>query len=133
MVVGANSDNQVDESGWSFRPASRQRPQPSRDGELVSPTRDGRADFDLLSARLLRAFDRIGAGMYWGLDLERKTEGSVRLTIYSTDGVAMHRATAEAGAEGTVSKRRAAAYRPGRSRFGVKVKHSVTGTFDVQG
>jgi hypothetical protein len=35
--------------------------------------------------------------------------------------------------EGTVCKRRAAAYRPGRSRFWVKVKHSTTGTFDVQG
>jgi hypothetical protein len=45
----------------------------------------------------------------------------------------MHRATAEAGARGHGSKRRAGAYRPGRSRFWVKVKHSTTGTFDVQG
>ena len=91
------------------------------DGELVAATSDGRADFELLSARRLRAFDRIGAVFYafdilslggrelltqpWerprevleSLDLGGKTGGHARLTADSTDGETMHRATAEAG------------------------------------
>jgi bifunctional non-homologous end joining protein LigD len=49
-----------------------------------------------------------------GLDLTGISGGAVRPTFWSTDGAAMHEATAASRAEGTVSKRERSLYRPGR-------------------
>ncbi len=99
------------------------------DGELVALSPDGRADFDLLSTRMtgtatdlsvcLYAFDILRLGEHelvqttWAdrrealdaLDVGGRTAGQVRTTIWTTDGSAMHRASAEVEAEGTVPKR----------------------------
>ena len=52
----------------------------------------------------------------------------------SPDGSVMHQATADIGAEGTVSKAVRSLYRGGRrSRFWLKTKHSRVDTFQVAG
>jgi ATP-dependent DNA ligase len=52
----------------------------------------------------------------------------------SPDGAAMHQATADIGAEGTVSKAVRSLYRGGRrSRFWLKTKHCRVYTFQVGG
>jgi bifunctional non-homologous end joining protein LigD len=129
------------------------------DGELVVATSDGRADFELLGARMqdrrphpspqvnLYVFDVLRlrneelVDRPWetrrtvldGLDLAARTAGAARPTVWSTDGTAMHQATAAIGAEGTVSKRRRSPYRAGRSRAWLKAKHKITETLAVAG
>ena len=127
------------------------------DGELVAAGPNGRADFELLGARMmgpakdvpvcLYVFDALAVGgkelvdRTWldrravldGLDLSDRTDGLARCTVWTSDGTAMHEATGTTGAEGTVSKRRDSLYRAGRSRHWLKAKHSVTRTFDVVG
>ncbi len=58
---------------------------------------------------------------------------AARPTLVSSDGKAMHEATAAIGAEGTVSKAVRSVYRAGRSRYWLKAKHSTTETFQVAG
>jgi ATP-dependent DNA ligase len=132
------------------------------DGEMVVATPDGRADFELLTTRLNRrpgdptpgppaslyVFDILrhhGQDVRhrpWSqrrailddLQLAERTEGAARPTVVSADGNAMHQATADIGAEGTVSKAVRSLYRGGRrSRFWLKTKHSRTGNFQVAG
>jgi bifunctional non-homologous end joining protein LigD len=128
------------------------------DGELVVATPDGRADFELLGGRmqqrahfthqvtcysfdLLRRQERELVNQAWqvrralldGLDLTAISEGAVRPTLWSTDGQAMHEATALSRAEGMVSKRERSVYRPGRSRHWLKAKHKVTEVLAVAG
>jgi bifunctional non-homologous end joining protein LigD len=127
------------------------------DGEVVVVTPDGRADFQVLTGRL-NSRARTPAVSYYAFDLLRsggrelverpwherraalddlglagRTEGSVRTTIWSTDAASMHEATAAIGAEGTTCKRLDSPYRPGRSRHWLKVKHSLSGEFEVIG
>ena len=101
------------------------------DGEMIVATPDGRADFELLTTRLNRRIgDRTPAQpvtLYvfdmlrhqgqdirnrpWserraildGLELAKHSSGAARPTLVSSDGSAMHQATADIGAEGTVS------------------------------
>lgn len=98
------------------------------DGELVVATSDGRADFDLLGRRmhdrrsagppvtlyvfdLLRLDARELCPLPWqerravleDLGVAEVTDGAARVVPWVTDGPAMHRATAEIQAEGTVS------------------------------
>jgi ATP-dependent DNA ligase len=130
------------------------------DGEAVVVTRDGRADFELLAARVhgrrhsseshpvtFFVFDvlRVGrdqvCGQQWwarrqildDLDLAAGTGGAAQPSIWSDDGAAMHQATRAVGAEGTVSKRADSGYRPGRSRQWLKAKHQAVETFQVAG
>ena len=115
------------------------------DGELIVTTPDGRADFELLTTRLNRrpgdATPAQPVSLYvfdvlrhqrqdlrdrpWSerraildqLDLAQHTAGIARPSVLSSDGDAMHEATAAIGAEGTVSKAVRSVYRAGRSRF----------------
>jgi bifunctional non-homologous end joining protein LigD len=128
------------------------------DSEGVVTAADGRADFDQLGARMhgrtdtpaavFYVFDAISVGDVELLDrpwserrkwlddlgLTATTGGVARPTIWSLDGQAVHRATADIGAEGTVSKRMESRYRPGqRTRSWVKAKHRRTGVFQVVG
>lgn len=128
------------------------------DAEIVVVSPDGRADFDLLAARLngrrgtppatLYVFDVLAYAdtdltdrpwterRKWldDLNLAEATGGMARATLWSSDGAALHRATAELGLEGTVSKRLNSRYRPGqRSRSWLKAKHRRTGVFQVAG
>jgi hypothetical protein len=102
------------------------------DGEVVVVTPSGRADFDLLGARIhgrrqgsdahpvtLFTFDVLEVDdadvreRPWttrrqildDLDLTGCTSGAARATIWTEDGSAMHEATRNLQAEGTVSKR----------------------------
>jgi bifunctional non-homologous end joining protein LigD len=112
------------------------------DGELVAFARDGRADFELLFARLnssgrnrprmprvvLCVFDLLLAGdrdlcdQPWSvrraaleqLDLAERSKQAARLVPYSADGDAMWQASAEVGGEGVCSKRVTSVYVPGR-------------------
>jgi bifunctional non-homologous end joining protein LigD len=128
------------------------------DAEIVVAAPGGRADFDLLGARLngrsgtpratFYVFDILRAGVTelidrpwnerrkWleGLDLHDLSGGVARRTVWSLDGRAIHRARREIGAEGTVSKRLNSRYRPGqRSRAWLKAKHRHGGLFQVAG
>ena len=132
------------------------------DGEMIVATPDGRADFELLTTRLNRRIgDRTPAqpvSLYvfdilrhqgqdirnrpWserraildGLELAKHSGGAARPTLVSSDGSAMHQATADIGAEGTVSKAVRSLYRGGRrSCSWLKAKHSKTETFRVAG
>ena len=131
------------------------------DGEMIVATPDGRADFELLTTRLNRrpgdptpappvslyVFDILrhqGQDLRdrpWserraildGLELAEHTAGVARPTVVSPDGNAMHQATADIGAEGTVSKDVRSVYRAGRSRRWLKTKHSRVHTFQVGG
>ena len=131
------------------------------DGELIVTTPDGRADFELLTTRLNRrsgdptpaqpislyVFDVLRHQRQdlrdrpWSerraildqLDLAQLTAGIARPSVLSSDGKAMHEATAGIGAEGTVSKAVRSVYRAGRSQFWLKAKHSTTDTFQVAG
>ena len=111
------------------------------DGEMIVATPDGRADFELLTTRLNRRIgDRTPAQpvTLYVFDILRhqaKTSGtdygangvpsSTGLSLPSTaarpapplspDGTAMHQATADIGAEGTVSKAVRSLYRGGRT------------------
>ena len=131
------------------------------DGEMIVATPDGRADFELLTTRLNRrpgdptpaqpvslyVFDVLrhqGQDLRdrpWSerraildqLELAEHTAGVARPSVLSSDGNAMHEATAAIGAEGTVSKAVRSVYRAGRSRYWLKAKHSRTETFQVAG
>jgi bifunctional non-homologous end joining protein LigD len=132
------------------------------DSEMIVVTPDGRADFELLTTRLNRrpgdptpgapvslyVFDILRhhgqdvRSRPWSerrailedLGLAERTEGAACPTVVSPDGNAMHQATADIGAEGTVSKAVRSFYRGGRrSRFWLKAKHSRTDTFQVAG
>ena len=128
------------------------------DGEIIVATPDGRADFELLTSRLNRrpgdpppgqpvslyVFDVLATGgMTSRPAMERAPSHSRRTRARrahrvarptaSSDGTAMHEATAAIGAEGTVSKAVRSVYRAGRSRFWLKAKHSTTETFQVAG
>jgi bifunctional non-homologous end joining protein LigD len=130
------------------------------DGEVVVVTTDGRADFELLGARIhgrrhtparplvtfyvfdvLQLDGRDLTDQPWterrrvleGLDLAACTTGAARPTVWSADGFAMHEATRTIRAEGTVSKRSDSIYRPGRSRQWLKAKHKITETLEVAG
>jgi ATP-dependent DNA ligase len=98
---------------------------------MIVATPDGRADFELLTTRLNRrpgdptpgspvslyVFDVLRHHGHdlrnrpWSqrrailddLELAERTEGAARPTVVSPDGNAMHQATADIGAEGTVS------------------------------
>ena len=112
------------------------------DGEMIVATPNGRADFELLTTRLNRrpgdptpgppvslyVFDILRhhgqdiRNRPWserrlildGLELAEHTEGAARPTVISPNGTAMHQATADIGAEGTVSKAVRSLYRGGR-------------------
>jgi bifunctional non-homologous end joining protein LigD len=101
------------------------------DCEMIVVSPDGRADFELLTTRLNRrpgdptpgppaslyVFDILRhegqdirnrpwserRAMLNGLELAERTEDAARPTVISPDGTAMHQATADIGAEGTVS------------------------------
>jgi bifunctional non-homologous end joining protein LigD len=130
------------------------------DGEVVVVTADGRADFELLAARVhgrrqapdshpvtffvfdvLRVGDDEVCDQPWSarrqilddLDLADSSGGAAQPTIWSDDGAAMHQATRAVRAEGTVSKRADSGYRAGRSRRWVKAKHQAVETFQVAG
>ena len=131
------------------------------DGELIVATPDGRADFELLTTHLNRRSGATPAqpvSLYvfdvlrhegrdlrdwrWSerraildqLDLAQRTAGAARPSVLSSDGKAMHEATAAIGAEGTVSKAVRSVYRAGRSRYWlIMSKHSTTETFQVAG
>jgi hypothetical protein len=132
------------------------------DGELVVVTDDGRADFELLSNRvmarsrrlapeypvnlyvfdLLRHNGRDVCGRPWTarrkildrLNLSEKASRVVVTVSYTDDGYAMHQATLTVGAEGTVSKKADSVYVPGqRVRWWTKTKHRRTGVFPVVG
>jgi bifunctional non-homologous end joining protein LigD len=130
------------------------------DGELVVVTEDGRAAFELLSSRVngrsrrpraeypiaLYVFDALRrdghdlCGEPWAdrraileqLDVAGATSGVARTVSYTPDGEAMHQATLDIGAEGTVSKKTGSVYLPGqRVRWWTKTKHRRTGIFPV--
>jgi ATP-dependent DNA ligase len=132
------------------------------DGEMVVATPDGRADFELLTTRLNRrpgdptaappvslyVFDILrheGRDLRdrpWSerrsilddLQLAEHTGGVARPTLVSSDGNAMHQATDNIGAEGTVSKAVRSLYQSGRrSKHWLKTKHSRTDSFQVAG
>jgi ATP-dependent DNA ligase len=130
------------------------------DGEVVVVTPDGRADFELLGARIhgprydphsqpvtFYVFDVLQFGQHdlrdqpWvarrqvleDLDVAARSGGAAWPTIGATNGVAMHEATRAVQAEGTVSKRTKSAYRPGRSRQWLKAKHKVEQKLQVAG
>jgi bifunctional non-homologous end joining protein LigD len=132
------------------------------DGEMIVATPDGRADFELLTTRLNRRpgdpTPGTPASLYvfdilrhhgqdvrnrpWSerrailddLEIAERTQGAARPTVVSPDGNAMHQATADIRAEGTVSKAVRSLYRSGRrSRSWLKAKHSRTDTFQVAG
>jgi bifunctional non-homologous end joining protein LigD len=132
------------------------------DGELVVVTDDGRADFDLLSSRMMAPRRRLKAQYpvtFYAFDLLRRNGSALcskpwsarhamldRLTLsaitagvastvsYTDDGEAMHQATLAVGAEGTVSKKADSIYLPGqRVRWWSKTKHRRTSTFEVVG
>ena len=130
------------------------------DGEVVVVTPDGRADFELLGARVhgprygprsqpvsFYVFDVLQFGdqdlrdQPWAarrqvledLDVAARSGGAARPTIWVADGAAMHEATRAVQAEGTVSKRTSSAYRPGRSRQWLKAKHKVEQKLQVAG
>jgi bifunctional non-homologous end joining protein LigD len=127
------------------------------DGELVVVADDGRADFELLSSRVmtpnrhtaqypvtLYAFDLL---RHRGRDLcpepwtarravldQLDLPTSARRSSCTDDGQAMHQATFAVGAEGTVSKKRNSIYLPGqRVRWWTKAKHRRTSVFPVVG
>ncbi len=125
------------------------------DGELVVLDADGRADF----AGLQRALEgRPGGALRYivfdlpglaGVDLravglaQRKAlladllDPAPPLLRFGDhivgEGARMHRATAEQGIEGVVSKRIDAPYRPGRSDDWIKARHASTDEFVVVG
>ena len=131
------------------------------DGEMIAPAPDGRADFELLTTRLNRRLgdptpaqpvslyvfdvprhqgqdlrDRPRSerrAILDQLELAQHTAGVARPSVFSSDGNAMHEATAAIGAEVTVSKAVSSLYRAGRSRNWLKAKHSTTETFQVAG
>lgn len=128
------------------------------DAEVVVVAADGRADFDLLGARMHGRRDMQAATFYvfdalrvgdvelvdrpWSerrkwlddLDLAEVTGGVARPTVWNIDGQAVYQATAAMGVEGTVSKRADSLYQPGkRSRSWLKAKHRHTGQFQVAG
>ena len=130
------------------------------DGEVVVVTPDGRADFELLGARVhgprhdprslpvtFYVFDVLQFGdqhlrdQPWAarrqvlddLEVAARSGGSARPTIWASDGAVMHEATRAVQAEGTVSKRASPAYRPGRSRQWLKAKHKVEQKLQVAG
>jgi ATP-dependent DNA ligase len=130
------------------------------DGEVVVVTPDGRADFELLGARIhgprhaphsqpvtFYVFDVLQFGHQdlrdqpWverrqvldDLDVAARSGGAARPTICVADGAAMHEATRAVQAEGTVSKRVGSVYRPGRSRQWLKAKHKVEEKLQVAG
>jgi bifunctional non-homologous end joining protein LigD len=130
------------------------------DGEVVALTADGRADFDLLAARIhgrrhnpdghpvtFFVFDVLQFGgrdltdepwrsrrqMLDDLDLSARSGGVAGATFWTVDGEAMHQATRAIRAEGTVSKRSDSMYRPGRSRQWRKAKHKMVETLQVGG
>jgi bifunctional non-homologous end joining protein LigD len=132
------------------------------DGEVAVVTADGRADFELLAGRVhgprtalgghpvtffvfdVLQFDgreQCNCNKPWrarreildGLDLAARTGGAARPTLWTDDGAAMFEATRSIRAEGTVSKRADAVYRPGRSRQWCKAKHKVVETLQVTG
>jgi bifunctional non-homologous end joining protein LigD len=132
------------------------------DGELVVVTDDGRADFELLSTRVIGSNRRLSAdtpitlyvfdvlphdgrdvcGGPWTarramldkLDLAGATSGIARTVSYTDDGEAMHQATLAVGAEGTVSKKTSSIYLPGqRVSWWTKTKHRRTAVFTVVG
>ncbi len=130
------------------------------DGEVVVLTADGRADFELLSARIhgrrqhpdrhpatffvfdvLQLADQDLTDQPWqirrpildDLDLSARSGGAAGLTFWTVEGEAVHQATRAIRAEGTVSKRSDSIYRPDRSRQWLKAKHSTTETFQVAG
>ena len=130
------------------------------DGEVVVVTPDGRADFELLGARIhgprhdphsqpatFYVFDVLQFGdqdlrdQTWAarrqvvddLDVAVRSGGAARPTIWVADGAIMHEATRAVQAEGTVSKRTSSAYRPGRSRQWLKAKHKVEQRLQVAG
>jgi bifunctional non-homologous end joining protein LigD len=113
------------------------------DGELVVVSKDGRADFELLSTRVngrkqgrlaaqhpvtLYVFDLLRqdghdlCGEPWTarraildkLELATATSGVAWTMSYTRDGEAMHKASLSIGAEGTVSKKASSIYLPGR-------------------
>jgi hypothetical protein len=130
------------------------------DGEVVVLTADGRADFELLGARIhgrrrnpdghpvtFFVFDvlqfagedltdepwRARREILDDLDLPARTGGGVQPTIWTDDGAAMFEATRSVRAEGTVSKRSDSLYRAGRSRRWRKAKHKLVDTLQVAG
>jgi ATP-dependent DNA ligase len=130
------------------------------DGEVVVLTAEGRADFELLAARVhgprrtddshrvtFFVFDvlqldcRELSNKPWrarrqildDLDVAAQTGGVARPTPWTGDGAAMFEATRSIRAEGTVSKRSDSLYRPGRPRQWRKAKHKVVQTLQVTG
>jgi bifunctional non-homologous end joining protein LigD len=130
------------------------------DGEVVVVTPDGRADFELVGARIhgrrhdphaqpvtFYVFDVLQFSHQdlrdqpWAarrqvleeLDVAARSGGSARPTVWAADGAAMYEATRAVQAEGTVSKRASSAYRPGRSRQWLKAKHKVEQKLQVAG
>jgi ATP-dependent DNA ligase len=130
------------------------------DGEVVVVTPDGRADFELVGARIhgprydpgsrpvtfyvfdvLQFDDQDLRDQPWvarrealdDLDVSARSGGAARPTIWAFDGAVMHEATRAVQAEGTVSKRTSSAYRPGRSRQWLKAKHKVEQRLQVTG
>jgi hypothetical protein len=129
-------------------------------GEVVVLTTDGRADFELLGARIhgrrhnphvrpvtffvfdvLQFGDRDLTDEPWrarqqildDLDLVARSTGTAGPTFWTVDGETMHQATRAIRAEGTVSKRSESVYRGGRSRQWRKAKHKVVETLQVAG
>jgi bifunctional non-homologous end joining protein LigD len=130
------------------------------DGEVAVLAADGRADFDLLAARVhgprhaadgqpvtffvfdvLQLDGRELSNKPWldrraildGLDLATPTGGAARPTLWTEGGTAMFEATRSVRAEGTVSKRTDSPYRPGRSLHWRKAKHKVVETLQLVG
>jgi ATP-dependent DNA ligase len=131
-----------------------------KSSRLVVLTADGRADFELLAARIhgrrhnpdghpvtffvfdvLQFAGRTLTDGPWrarretldDLDLASRTDGGVQPTIRTDDGAAMFEATRSVRAEGRVSKRSDSLYRAGRSRRWRKAKHKVVETLQVAG
>jgi hypothetical protein len=130
------------------------------DGEVVVFTADGRANFELLGARIrgrrhnpdshpvtffvfdvLQFAGRDLSDEPWracrqildDLDLVGCSGGAAGPTFWTADGEAMHQATRAIRAEGTVSKRSVSLYRAGQSRQWRKAKHRVDETLQVAG
>ncbi len=130
------------------------------DGEVVVVTPSGRADFELLGARIhgrRQSFDAHPVTFFvfdaletdgvdvrerpWSarrrilddLDFAGCTGGAARATVWTGDGSAMHEATRNLQAEGTVSKRSGSPYQAGRSRRWTKAKHRTVQTLQVAG
>lgn len=131
------------------------------DGEVIALNASGRPDFRRLAERMhirdvrkaarLAAVDpatylvfdliRLGGRDVTGLPwserralLESLDLGGWQVPAVYDDGPLLHRVTREQGLEGTVSKRRAALYRPGeRSRDWVKLAHRSRGSYVVGG